>query len=295
MFFCYDTIFSMMVFTIGFLFSVAWITHIERKLLGGIQLRKGPNFVSAKGMLQPLFDFIKLLQRKTAPTRASHYFLFCLSPLLSAVLAFRIVLVLPAISPLRWGALFFFFLSSLHLYPMLSAAWSSNRVYALLSVTRARVLAISYEIPLLTFCLAVGLQLGRIDFQQFSKYTSFFYSILFIYTFLILFLSESHRLPFDFVEAERELVSGYNVEFGGWGFALLIVAEYRRLIFVGQVASLFFFGNGCISSICGLIIRVIFLRTRGALPRFSLQNFMRRCWSSWLPLSFILFTLGLLF
>lgn len=294
-FFSFDSFFSFIIFLVGLLFRVAWITLLERKILGGIQLRKGPNYGSIKGMLQPIFDFLKLLQRCTSPPRSSHYRLFAFSPLLSVVLSLSVILVLPVLSPLIWGGLFFFLLSSFHLYPLIRAAWSSNRVYAILCVSRAGVLALSYEIPLLTFCLGVGIQLGCLDFQSYYRLAAFFYSIFFFFIFLLLFLAESHRLPFDFVEAERELVSGYNVEYGGWGFALLIVAEYSRLILVGQVAALFFFGAfSSFSRLFGCFIRLIFLSMRGALPRFCWQHFLILCWTTWLPFSFFHFVLGIL-
>lgn len=141
--------------------------------------------------------------------------------------------------------------------------------------------------------------MGTIDFYRMGAempLRSFFYSGLFLGRFILLFIADRHRLPFDFVEAESELVRGYNVEYGGWGFALLIVAEYRRLLILGQVVSLYLFGSGGVIVIGGgLSISIIFLSLRGTMPRFNLIKFISHCWLFFLPLSFLFFLMSSLF
>lgn len=134
------------------------------------------------------------------------------------------------------------------------------------------VLALSYEIPLLTFGLSFAAQIGTINLTEYnSGGAPFLFSFIFLYSFFFISLAESHRLPFDFVEAERELVSGYNVEYGGWGFALLIISEYRALLLLGQVITYFLFWKGpsLLYSVIGLFISLVFLSYRGSSPRMG--------------------------
>lgn len=298
MFFTSDSLLSLLFAFFGLLLSLAYITLLERKLLAGFQLRKGPNVASLKGGLLPLFDFFKLMQAKTTSPTSSKALLYSIAPFFSVLLSFSLLITLPSLSLRQVASFLFLILSTLHLLPLLCSAWASNRAYASLSVARGGLNSLSYEVPLITFCLSFTLIAYRVDFNVVTgKLGPIFFSFLFLYPLSLLFLAERHRLPFDFVEAERELVRGYNVEYGGWLFSLVVVAEYSSLLLLGQIISAYFFwlGSSLFSSFIGLFLSFCFLSLRGALPRFSWASFLCTCWLFLLPLSFLFFAYALCF
>nr|YP_009050188.1 NADH dehydrogenase subunit 1 [Megabalanus ajax]AGZ19749.1 NADH dehydrogenase subunit 1 [Megabalanus ajax] len=274
------------------LISVAFLTLLERKVLGYIQIRKGPNKVGLSGVLQPFSDAIKLFTKEQTWSSVSNYMLYFFSP----VFMFFMSLFLWSMMPFGTGFFdfefgFFFFLCvlSLGVYPLMIAGWSSNSKYALLGGLRAVAQTISYEVSLALVLLSFIVVVGEYSLEDFVEYQSSFYFIFFFYLLSVVWvvscLAEMNRTPFDFAEGESELVSGFNVEYSAGGFALLFLGEYSMIILMSTVMVVLFFG-GSLSLIFflkvgGFIYLVLWLR--GTLPRYRYDKLMGLAWKSILP------------
>lgn len=281
------------------LISVAFLTLLERKVLGYIQIRKGPNKVGFSGMLQPFSDAIKLFTKEQTWSLASNYLLYFFSP----VFMFFISLFLWVMMPFSTGFLdfeygFFFFLCilSLGVYPLMIAGWSSNSKYALLGGLRAVAQTISYEVSLALVLLSFIVIVGEYSLDNFLEFQSSFYLIFFFYllslVWIVSCLAEMNRTPFDFAEGESELVSGFNVEYRAGGFALLFLGEYSIIILISTIIVVLFLGSR-ISFLfflkVGYFISLV-LWLRGTLPRYRYDKLIRLAWKRILP-----FTLHCLF
>nr|YP_009707742.1 NADH dehydrogenase subunit 1 [Grammatobothus polyophthalmus]QES95360.1 NADH dehydrogenase subunit 1 [Grammatobothus polyophthalmus] len=288
------------------LLAVAFLTLIERKILGYMQLRKGPNVVGPYGVFQPLADGLKLFIKEPVRPSTSSQALFLLTPMLALTLALTLWAPMPLPSPLtdlNLNILFILAISSLAVYSILGSGWASNSKYALVGALRAVAQTISYEVSLGLILLCIIVLAGAFSLQVFATAQENMWLMLPAWPlgamWFVSTLAETNRSPFDLAEGESELVSGFNVEYAGGPFALFFLAEYANILFMNALTASLFLGTSInhsaplISSIlimCKLVIlAVIFLWVRASLPRFRYDQLMHLIWKAFLPL-----TLGLL-
>nr|QNH68969.1 NADH dehydrogenase subunit 1 [Ergatettix serrifemora] len=283
--------FFLIVFMV--LLSVAFLTLLERSVLGYIQFRSGPNKVFFVGLFQPFGDAIKLFSSEQIFPSISNYYFYYFSPVFSLFLAIFIWLLFPYLTffcLFDLGFLFLLCVISFGVYGLMIAGWSSNSNYALLGSLRSVAQSISYEVSFSITMFSLFILIGYYDMNFFVMYN--FWFIVFCFPLFLCFygscLAETNRSPFDFAEGESELVSGFNVEYGGMGFAFIFLAEYSMMIFMSFLVVLFFFG-GDFSSLFFFykltLISFSFLWVRGTLPRFRYDKLMYLAWSSFLPIS----------
>nr|QWT71649.1 NADH dehydrogenase subunit 1 [Saussurella borneensis] len=286
------------------LISVAFLTLLERSVLGYVQIRKGPNSVGFVGILQPFGDAVKLFTSEQNIPVFSNNILFCFSPVFGFFLSLVIWLLFPYLTfftSFSLGFLYFLCISSLGVYGLMIAGWSSNSNYSLLGSLRSVAQTISYEVSLAMILLSMIVLVGGYDFFLFFKYQPVWFIFVSFPLFLCCFcscLAETNRTPFDFAEGESELVSGFNVEYSGGGFALIFLAEYSMIIFMSFLISLFFFGGDFYSLLFFISISLLsfsFLWVRGTCPRYRYDKLMYLSWSSFLPVSlnYFLFFVGM--
>nr|ALO76291.1 NADH deshydrogenase subunit 1 [Sinoxylon sp. SIN01] len=296
---------SVLILLVGVLVSVAFLTLLERKVLGYIQLRKGPNKVGFLGLLQPFSDAIKLFSKEQTHPLTSNFLVYYLSPVMGFFLSLMIWLVFPFISHVlsfNLGVLYFLCVSSLGVYGVLISGWSSNSNYALLGGLRAVAQTISYEVSLVIILLSFLVLLLSLDLKVFVMYQEYTWFLLLNFPLCLMWLvsslAETNRTPFDFAEGESELVSGFNIEYSSGGFALIFLAEYSSIIFMSLFSVVVFLGGDYKSFmffIKVVILSFFWLWVRGTLPRYRYDKLMCLAWKIYLPvsLSFLMFYLGL--
>nr|YP_010946296.1 NADH dehydrogenase subunit 1 [Allacta robusta]WGO57014.1 NADH dehydrogenase subunit 1 [Allacta robusta] len=284
--------------------GVAFLTLLERKILGYIHIRSGPNSVGILGILQPFSDAIKLFIKEQSFPYISNYFSYYMSPIFSLFLSLILWLIIPYYSGMysfELGILYFLCCTSLGVYSVMIAGWSSNSNYSLLGGLRSVAQTISYEVSLALILLSFVFLVGSYNLMDLYNYQFYFWFIwIFLPLSMLLFVSclaETNRTPFDFAEGESELVSGFNVEYSGGGFALIFLAEYSSILFMSLLLCVIFFGcdlNTFFFYISVVIISFLYIWVRGTLPRFRYDKLMYLAWSSFLPLSlnYLLFFLG---
>nr|YP_010248706.1 NADH dehydrogenase subunit 1 [Hydropsyche fryeri]QTT57964.1 NADH dehydrogenase subunit 1 [Hydropsyche fryeri] len=291
---------NMLILMIGILVGVAFLTLLERKVLGYIQFRKGPNKLGLMGIVQPFSDAIKLFSKEYYLPEKSNFFYYLISPIFSLFLSLFIWMVFPYMEGLNFLSLsFLFFLSLLGLgvYMIMMNGWSSNSNYALLGSLRGIVQTLSYEVSLIFLFLCVILMImsfNLINLVYIQKYLMLFFLLFPIsMAVFVTLLAECNRTPFDFSEGESELVSGFNIEYGGSEFALIFLAEYSMILFMSLIYVLFFFMYGKIFDYIFFLkislISFLFIWVRGTLPRFRYDKLMYLTWKIFLPLSLNLF------
>lgn len=303
------------------LIGIAYTTLLERKLMAGIQRRRGPNVVGIYGLLQPLADGLKLFLKETVVPNNANAMIFIFSPILTFFLSLVTWVVIPfekssAIVDLNVGMLYLLAVSSLSVYGVIMAGWSSNSKYAFLGALRSAAQLISYEISISVIVLTVLVCVGSLNLSEIvlAQETVWFVFPLFpsFIMFMISGLAETNRAPFDLPEAEAELVSGYNVEYSSMTFALFFLGEYAHMILMGSMSSILFLG-GWLPPISiapftwvpgyvwfGLKVTSIlffFVWVRAAFPRYRYDQLMRIGWKVFLPLSlgWFLFVVGIVF
>nr|QBC73144.1 NADH dehydrogenase subunit 1 [Bathysciadiidae sp. MNHN-IM-2013-40843] len=294
------SLFSVVLSYLCVLLGLAFFTLLERKILSYMQFRKGPNKVGFLGVPQPLADAMKLLLKEIYNPMMVNRLPYFLAPVLSLVLSLMLWAVLPSCSLIfsfKLGVVYFLSVSSMNVYGVLIAGWGSNSKYALLGAIRAVAQTISYEVSLaliLMFCLFFSLSM---DFKIIQEHQEFFWmGFLFPMVAGVWFLTciaETNRAPFDFAEGESELVSGFNIEYGGGGFTLIFMAEYSNILLMSVVTSCCFMGGSkflsmsfdlvCVIKV--LFICIVFIWVRGSFPRFRYDLLMSLTWKSFLPLS----------
>nr|YP_010414518.1 NADH dehydrogenase subunit 1 [Gatzara nigrivena]URT60671.1 NADH dehydrogenase subunit 1 [Gatzara nigrivena] len=294
-----------LILVITVLVGVAFLTLMERKVLGYIQIRKGPNKVGLCGVPQPFCDAIKLFTKEQTYPIMSNYLSYYLSPVVSLFLSLLIWMVFPYLTNLynfNLGLLFFLCCTSMGVYTVMIAGWSSNSNYALLGGLRAVAQTISYEVSMALLLLSLVFMIGSFNLIDFNFYQNY---IWFIFLFLPIslawitsMLAETNRTPFDFAEGESELVSGFNVEYSSGGFALIFLAEYASILFMSMLYSVIFLGSDVFSIMFFMklvFISFLFIWVRGTLPRYRYDKLMYLAWKSYLPLAlnFMFFSLGL--
>jgi NADH-quinone oxidoreductase subunit H len=311
-----ELILKFLVLLVPLLISVAILTLMERKVMGAMQKRRGPNLVGFFGLLQPIADGLKLALKEIVIPHNANRFFFLLAP----TLLFSLSLTFWTTLPFSYRSFFLTFdiniifilvLSGLSVYGVILSGWSSNSRYPLYGGLRSTAQLVSYEIPhgliILTICLfSSSLNLIEIVYFQAEVWNIFLFFPGFL-MFLITSLAETNRAPFDLPEAEAELVSGYNVEYSSLAFALFFLGEYANILFMSALCVIFFLGGWLpflwitspflSFSIKEVFILFIFIWVRAAFPRYRYDQLMSMCWKTLLPLcfSFFVFFFNLLF
>nr|YP_010225776.1 NADH dehydrogenase subunit 1 [Propsilocerus paradoxus]UDD74653.1 NADH dehydrogenase subunit 1 [Propsilocerus paradoxus] len=275
--------------------GVAFLTLLERKVLGYIQLRKGPNKVGFLGIPQPFSDAIKLFTKEQTYPFVSNYLSYYFSPIVSLFLALLVWLCVPFLVKLNsfnLGVLFFLSCTSMGVYSVMIAGWSSNSSYALLGGMRAVAQTISYEVSLALILLSMIFLVGNYNFLSFNLFQNYIWLLFLCLPLAIVWfatsLAETNRTPFDFAEGESELVSGFNVEYSSGGFALIFLGEYASILFMSMLFTVLFLGADIYSFLFFIkltLISFLFIWVRGTLPRFRYDKLMYLAWKSFLPFS----------
>nr|QHR80353.1 NADH dehydrogenase 1 [Zachaenus parvulus] len=294
---------STFCYIIPILLAVAFLTLIERKVLGYMQHRKGPNVVGPSGLLQPVADGIKLFTKEPIRPTSSSQTLFLMTPTLALALALILWTPLPISIPLsdmNLSILFVLALSSLMVYAILGSGWASNSKYALIGALRAVAQTISYEVTLALILLCAILISGNFTLQNLNvtqESTSLIFPIWpLAMMWFISTLAETNRAPFDLTEGESELVSGFNVEYAGGPFALFFLAEYANILMMNTISTIIFIGSLTYSQSTmtislmtkAALLSMVFLWTRASYPRFRYDQLMHLMWKNFLPLTLAL-------
>ena len=313
-------ILKILAIVVPVLIAVAFFTVAERKIMGAIQRRRGPNVIGFMGLLQALADGLKLFVKETTLPSNSNLVIFLLAPMLSFILSLINWAVIPfstnlVIADSHLGVLYLFAISSLNVYGILLAGWSSNSKYAYLGALRSAAQMISYEISISFIVLTVILCSGSFNLSSIVTAQTKTYFIIPLFPMFLLFyismLAETNRHPFDLPEAEAELVSGYNVEYSAMTFALFFLAEYSNMLLMSSFAAILFLGGWlplfntlplCLLpgsiwlSLKIAIGAIFFILTRATLPRYRYDQLMQLGWKSFLPiaLSFLILTSSIL-
>nr|YP_009939499.1 NADH dehydrogenase subunit 1 [Chrysomela vigintipunctata]QNV48740.1 NADH dehydrogenase subunit 1 [Chrysomela vigintipunctata] len=294
-------IFSSVIMLICVLVGIAYLTLLERKVLGYIQIRKGPNKVGFLGLVQPFSDAIKLFSKEQTFPLMSNFNLYYLSPVMNLFLALLLWMCIPFFTiNLNFSLSFLFFLSisSLSVYTIMLAGWSSNSNYSLLGSLRSVAQTISYEVSLILILMSflfLILSLNIIDLMVYQEYIWFFFMLFpLCLMWLVSSLAETNRTPFDFAEGESELVSGFNVEYSSGGFAMIFLAEYGNILFMSMMCCFLFLGSNLFSFMFFIkltFVSFFWIWVRGTLPRFRYDKLMYLAWKSYLPvaLNYLLF------
>nr|AXS64988.1 NADH dehydrogenase subunit 1 [Cucujoidea sp. 4 KM-2017] len=294
-----------LILIVGVLVSVAFLTLLERKLLGYIQIRKGPNKVGYLGLLQPFSDAIKLFSKEMIFPLMSNFMFFIFSPLVNLLLSLLLWLVMPFyfyFLKFNLSVLYFFCLSSMAVYTIMISGWSSNSIYSLLGSIRSVAQTISYEVSMFLVMLSYLLMICSLNFYLFLSFQKFLWMIFLMLPLSIIWfvvsLAETNRTPFDFAEGESELVSGFNIEYSSGSFAMIFLAEYSSILFMSMLSVMMFMGGNFNSFM--FFFKLVFLSfmwiwIRGTLPRFRYDKLMNLNWKIFLPVSlnFLIFYFGL--
>lgn len=296
---------SRLLLIICVIVGVAFLTLLERKVLGYIQIRKGPNKVGFMGIPQPFRDAIKLFTKEQTFPFISNYIVYYFSPIFSLFLSLLCWLCFPffiKIFRFNLGVLFFLCCLRIGVYTVILAGWSSNSNYALLGGLRAVAQTISYEVRLALILLSIIFLVGDYNFFSFFTFQKNMWFLFLCFPISLVWfctsLAETNRTPFDFAEGESELVSGFNVEYRRGGFALIFLAEYSRILFMRILFRLLFLGANVYSLIFFLKLRIIsflFIWVRGTIPRFRYDKLIYLAWKSFLPfsLNYLILVIGL--
>ncbi|NNM69271.1 MAG: NADH-quinone oxidoreductase subunit NuoH [Gallionella sp.] len=306
------TLVKIMVIVGPLMGAVAYLTLAERKVIGWMQIRIGPNRVGPLGLLQPLADGLKLLMKEIIIPAGSNKFLFVLGPVIALMPALAAWAVVPfnaelVLSNANAGLLYILAMTSLGVYGVIIAGWASNSKYAFLGALRSAAQIVSYEIAMgfalvCVLMAAQSMNLGDIVHGQQGRYGALnWYFIPLFPMFLVYFISgvaEANRAPFDVAEGESEIVAGFHVEYSGMAFALFFLAEYANMILIAFLTSIMFLG-GWLSpvpflpdSIVWIFAKVffvlfLFLWFRATFPRYRYDQLMRLGWKVFIPLSIV--------
>nr|YP_010373771.1 NADH dehydrogenase subunit 1 [Ninus insignis]UPI55272.1 NADH dehydrogenase subunit 1 [Ninus insignis] len=284
-----------LILLIMILLSVGFITLMERKTLGYIQLRKGPNKVGFLGLLQPFSDGIKLFFKEQTYPYYSNFIIYYLSPIFMLILSFSLWVLFPYfinVYNFNFGLLFFLCCTGMGVYGVMLSGWSSNSKYSLLGCFRSIAQTISYEVSMAMIMLCLIIFIFNYNFVMFMLYQNncwfIFFSMPLFFCWLSSCLAETNRAPFDFSEGESELVSGFNVEYSGAGFSFIFLSEYMNILFMSMLSVIMFMGCNIISLTFYLKITFLvfwFIWVRATLPRLRYDKLMMLTWKIFLPIS----------
>lgn len=310
-------ILKILILIVCLLISVAYFTLAERKIMGGIQRRRGPNVIGWVGLFQPLADGLKLFIKETIIPTNSNSLIFLIAPILTFFLSLMGWLIIPfnentVLFDGNLVLLYFFAISSMCVYGVILSGWSSNSKYSFLGCLRSVSQMISYEISMgfiFIIIIITSGSLNLIDIVFAQEYIWFVFPHFPMFcAFFIIALAETNRHPFDLPEAEAELVSGYNVEYSAMGFALFFLAEYANMLLMSALTVILFFGGwlnifnfNIIPSFLNFSIKlsifvIAFIWARAALPRYRYDQLMLLGWKIMLPFSlgWLIFTTTIL-
>jgi len=300
---------KILALTIPLLLGVAFLTLAERKVMAAMQRRKGPNVVGIFGLLQPMADGLKLLVKEPVLPSNANLVIFLFAPILTFLLSQVAWAVIPfgdglVLADLNVGLLYVFAISSLGVYGIITAGWSSNSKYAFLGGLRSAAQMVSYEVSIGLILITVLLCVGSLNLTEVVMAQRHIWFCIPLFPLLILFfiscLAETNRAPFDLPEAEAELVAGFNVEYSSMGFALFFLGEYANMIVMSSLCALFFLGGWLpplnlalfywIPGVFWFGLKIIlflfaYIWTRAAFPRYRYDQLMRLGWKVFLPQS----------
>lgn len=303
----FTTVAKIAAIIIPLLISVAYFTLAERKILGAIQRRRGPNVLGVYGLLQPLADGFKLFVKETIIPSSSSHKLFVISPIIFFVVSLMGWAIIPFdkhayLADMNVGILYLFAVSSLGVYGVVMAGWSSNSKYAFLGALRSTAQMVSYEVSIGFILITIVMCCGSFQLQEIiDTQQDVWFVVTFFPLFLMFFtsaLAETNRHPFDLPEAEAELVSGYNVEYSAMGFALFSLGEYSNMLLMSALTTILFFGGwlpplDILAFLPGSfwfavkisVFVILFCWMRAALPRFRYDQLMHLGWRVFFPIS----------
>nr|QWA19087.1 NADH dehydrogenase subunit 1 [Xenopeltis hainanensis] len=288
-------------YIISILIAVAFLTLLERKMLGYMQLRKGPNLVGPLGLLQPIADGVKLILKEPTKPTLSSPILFTMSPIMALTLALTTWAPMPmpySLTNMNLGLLFIMAMSGMFTYAILWSGWSSNSKYPLMGAMRAVAQIISYEVTLGLIIMSMATMTGGYSLQSFMTTQEPMWLLLPSWPLAMMWftstLAETNRSPFDLTEGESELVSGFNVEFSAGPFALLFLAEYTNILMMNTLSAMMFFNPGLQNPPSlftinlmtkSILMTILFLWVRASYPRFRYDQLMHLLWKQYLPLT----------
>lgn len=293
---------NILLVTLPAIVAIAFLTLTERKLLGYIQLRKGPNIVGPCGLLQPFADAIKLFTKEPLKPSTSTTTLYVIAPALAFTTALLLWVPLPipnSLINLNLGLLFILATSSLAVHSILWSGWASNSNYALIGALRAVAQTISYEVTLAIILLSILLISGSFNLHSLITTQEHLWLLLPSWPLAIIWftstLAETNRAPFDLTEGESELVSGFNTEYAAGPFALFFIAEYMNIIIINALTTTIFLGSLYpihspeLFTTCfitkTLLLTSLFLWIRATYPRFRYDQLIYLLWKNFLPLT----------
>nr|AWG42200.1 NADH dehydrogenase subunit 1 [Plestiodon lotus]AWG42202.1 NADH dehydrogenase subunit 1 [Plestiodon lotus]AWG42203.1 NADH dehydrogenase subunit 1 [Plestiodon lotus] len=294
-----------LLYIIPILVAVAFLTLLERKTLGYMQLRKGPNIIGPYGLLQPIADGVKLFTKEPVRPSSSSPTLFIITPTLALFLALMIWTPLPmpmTLADMNLGLLFMLALSSMAVYSILWSGWASNSKYPLIGALRAVAQTISYEVTLGVILLTIIILAGGFTLHALVTTQEHTWLALCSWPLMMMWfistLAETNRAPFDLTEGESELVSGFNVEYAAGPFALFFLAEYANILMMNTLTCTLFINPGTMTHpnmfpvnlmLKTTALTALFLWARASYPRFRYDQLMHLLWKNFLPLTLALF------
>ncbi|MCM0020042.1 MAG: NADH-quinone oxidoreductase subunit NuoH [Tagaea sp.] len=300
---------KILAIVVPLLVAVAMLTLAERKVIGAIQLRKGPNVVGPFGLLQPFADGLKLLVKETIVPTGANRFVFMMAPMLTFLLSLVAWAVIPfdygiVLSDINVGILYLFAISSLGVYGIIMAGWASNSKYAFLGAMRSAAQMVSYEVSIGFVIITVLLCVGSLNLTDIVMAQKNVWFVLPLFPMFVIFfvsaLAETNRSPFDLPEGESEIVAGYFVEYSSMSFALFFLGEYAAMILMSAMVSILFLGGwlppfdiapfnwipGPIWFFAKIALCLfVFLWVRATMPRYRYDQLMRLGWKVFLPFS----------
>ena len=312
---------KILIIIVPLLISVAYFTLAERKILGAIHRRRGPNVIGVYGLLQPLSDGFKLLVKETVLPSSANNILFILSPILTFFISLMGWAVIPfdqyaVLAEMNIGILYLFAVSSLGVYGVIMSGWSSNSKYAFLGALRSTAQMVSYEVSIGIIIINVLLCVGSLNLKDIViAQKDLWYVVPLFPMFVIFFISalaETNRPPFDLPEAEAELVAGYQTEYSGMMYAMFWLGEYANILLMCAMGSILFLGGwlpivdiypiNLIPAPMWMILKILFLfflfaLIKAIVPRYRYDQLMRLGWKIFLPFSllYLILTASFLF
>uniref|UniRef100_UPI0030FE1D00 NADH dehydrogenase subunit 1 n=1 Tax=Haemaphysalis novaeguineae TaxID=3132036 RepID=UPI0030FE1D00 len=285
-----------LILLVMILLSVAFFTLLERKILGYCHLRKGPNKAGILGIFQPFSDAFKLFSKEMNFMFYMNILIHMISPILSMVLMMMIWMIFSFNSNslyMEMTIIYFLCISSMSGYTILWSGWSSNSKFSLIGSYRGFAQVISYEVSMAMMIISIFLlsqSYGMGSLLNFQENLSLIFSLSFLFLlWMLICLAETNRSPFDLAEGESELVSGFNIEYGSWLFALIFMSEYGMIMAISLLTNYMFFGFKNMSNLVTLMIMILFIIIRGTYVRYRYDKLMMMAWKVILPQTIFMF------